>query len=79
MTIRSRLANGTIPAASLAGGSHMSEEQKEGLDEAAIEQETAVPLPEREALSIIGADGKLVPLTDVVLDTGQGIDERVTE
>jgi hypothetical protein len=59
----------------------MDEGQKEGLDEAAIEQETAVELPERDALSIIGADAKLVPLTGEVVpvDTGQGIDERVHE
>jgi hypothetical protein len=57
----------------------MGEEQKEGLDEAAIEQETAVELPEREALSIIGADAKLVPLGEAILDTGQGIDERAHE
>lgn len=55
----------------------MADEQDEGLDDAAIEQETAVPPPEREAMSRIDPAQKLLPISEALTDTGQGIDEKV--
>jgi hypothetical protein len=40
---------------------------KEGLDDAAIEQETAVALPERDAMSLVDGGIKLVPMTPLVV------------
>lgn len=66
---------------------------QQGLSDEAIEQETAVALPERDAMSLVDGGVRLVPISPVVIasppqpvdapppvDTvGQGIDERVTE
>ena len=61
-----------------------------GLSAEEIEQETAVPLPEREAMSVV-AGSKLVPISPLVIPpvqhpvptpldtTGQGIEEGPTE
>jgi hypothetical protein len=67
--------------------------QQQGLDDEAIEQETAVELPERDAMSLVDGGIKLVPISPVVVpnpaqpledsaavDTiGQGIDGRAIE
>jgi hypothetical protein len=45
-------------------------EPGKGLDEEAIERETAVPLPERDAMSLIDPLGKLVPIGDAVPGDG---------
>jgi hypothetical protein len=66
---------------------------QQGLSDAAIEQETAVALPERDAMSLVDGGVRLVPISPVVIPTpqpvdpatpvvdtvGQGIDERATE
>jgi hypothetical protein len=46
----------------------MAEEQQ-GLDDAAIEQESAVALPEREAMSLVDGGVKLVPIPPLVIPT----------
>jgi hypothetical protein len=59
---------------------------EKGLDDAAIEQETAVALPERDAMSLVDGGIKLVPMSPLVVaspkvpmdpipedPTGQGI------
>jgi hypothetical protein len=43
----------------------MAEEQ--GLDAEAIEQETAVALPERDAMSLVDGGVKLVPISPMVI------------
>jgi hypothetical protein len=67
---------------------------QQGLSDEQIEQETAVALPEREAMSLIDGGVRLVPISPGVVpspqppvdapppvdDTvGKGIDERITE
>lgn len=66
---------------------------QQGLSDAAIQQETAVALPERDAMSLVDGGVRLVPISPVVIPTpqpvdpsapvvdtvGQGIDERATE
>jgi hypothetical protein len=42
---------------------------KRGLDDAAIEQETAVELPEREAMSLVDGGIKLVPMSPLVVSS----------
>jgi hypothetical protein len=61
---------------------------EQGLSADEIEQETAVPLPERDAMSVV-AGSKLVPISPLAVPpadhptpldtTGQGIDEGATE
>jgi hypothetical protein len=59
---------------------------EKGLDDAAIDQETAVALPERDAMSLVDGGIKLVPMSPLVVaspkvpmdpipedPTGQGI------
>ena len=64
---------------------------KEGLDDEAIESETAIPLPERDAMTMVDAGIKLVPMSPIVIpgppqpldgatpvdSTGQGMSEKV--
>jgi hypothetical protein len=64
---------------------------KEGLDDETIENETAIPLPERDAMSIVDGGIKLVPMSPIVIPnpaqpvdgatpvdtTGQGMNEKV--
>lgn len=64
---------------------------KPGLSDEAIEQETAVALPERDAMSLVDGGIRLVPISPIVIPTpqppvagaapadtiGQGIDEKV--
>jgi hypothetical protein len=40
---------------------------EKGLDDAAIEQETAVALPERDAMSLVDGGIKLVPMSPLVV------------
>jgi hypothetical protein len=40
---------------------------EQGLDDAAIEQETAVALPERDAMSLVDGGIKLVPMSPLVV------------
>jgi hypothetical protein len=47
---------------------------EQGLDDAAIERETAVALPEREAMSLVDGGLKLVPLTPLVASPKMPID-----
>jgi hypothetical protein len=66
----------------------MPEEQ--GLDAEAIEQETAVALPERDAMSLVDGGVKLVPISPMVIpnpaqpvdgapvDPVDVVDEKVT-
>ena len=63
--------------------------QQPGLSDEAIDQETAVALPERDALSLVDGGIRLVPISPIVVPTpaqpvdgaapvdtiGQGIDE----
>jgi hypothetical protein len=65
--------------------------QQQGLSDEAIEQETAVALPERDAMTLVDGGVRLVPISGVVVNppptlhgappdpAGQGIDEGVTE
>jgi hypothetical protein len=41
--------------------------EQQGLDDEAIEQETAVALPERDAMSLVDGGIKLVPMSPVVV------------
>lgn len=58
---------------------------KEGLDDEAIENETAIPLPERNAMSVVDGGVKLVPMSPIAIPspaqpvdtTGQGMDEKI--
>ncbi len=51
-------------------------EEQPGLDDEAIEQESAVALPEREAMSLVDGGVKLVPISPLVLPTpNQPIDQ----
>jgi hypothetical protein len=65
---------------------------QQGLSNEAIEQETAVALPERDAMSLVDGGIRLVPITPAIIPTpqpvdastpvdavAQGIDEPATE
>ena len=65
---------------------------QQGLSNEAIEQETAVALPERDAMSLVDGGVRLMPISPAIIPTpqpvdpstpvdtvGQGIDERATE
>jgi hypothetical protein len=65
---------------------------QQGLSDEAIEQETAVALPERDAMTLVDGGVKLVPISGVVVNPpptldgaappdppGQAIDERAAE
>src|SRR5204863_182538 len=56
-------ANGTGCAATRVGGAAMPKDQ--GLDAEAIDQETAVALPERDAMSLVDGGAKLVPIATI--------------
>ena len=43
--------------------------ERPGLDAEAIEQETAVALPEREAMSLVDGGVKLLPMSPLVIPT----------
>jgi hypothetical protein len=46
--------------------------EQPGLDDEAIEQETAVALPERDAMSLVDGGVKLVPMSPLVVPPPHG-------
>lgn len=53
--------------------------ERSGLDAETIEQETAVVLPERDAMSLVDGGIKLVPISPLVIPTSNQPIEQLPE